>query len=533
MIRLKWNCPALLESLLFHGDRSQTDDQESTNTCLLESPSYLKPVVRGKLKPSYAQNQGLPISIKIPAFNDTVIQYPKLDLLQSFKEDELERYSRTNSILKSLQCVLAPTKWRETFVNAKSSPYASTLISADMIPSWMRPEEPQDDLSITIASVEPTELIRKSFILYLNRQQKTKYSSKLDKHVQEFIVFNGLRLPESNVQVERDPRAYPTGEMWRDTLRRQLHFEQLRVDFLTMSLTVRNTVIPIRELLIYDLNHPSTAASWSEVQEFLAKKDVDEFIFSYTLHVIEEHEDFDYEHDGPLLAILKDIQVTEDNDVAVRSVIDPVSTRSIDEAYEKMSQTSQALEDTMPMQNDPENMNPSLMEGSYSPSLHNKLRQFLSDGSTIARKKSIPQSYFDSTQRSEMLLYHENFEVFTEEGLLRWQHHVLDKVCGQMPKALKDNSILKLNKKVREELQQAQTDSETALLSAEVFIQSHISLKLSLTCLEKPDSVHDLKRYFDIQNAFTERITDRSTYCYLQDNTRHEVHFEARSSTAT
>ena len=161
--------------------------------------------------------------IKIPAYNDTVIQYPKLGPLQKFKEDELERYSRTNSILKPLQCVLAPTKWRETFVKAKSSPYASTLISADMIPSWMRPEESQDDLSITIASVEPTELIRKSFILYLDRHQKTEFSSKLDKHVQEFIVFNGLRLPESNVQVERDPCAYPTGEMWRDTLRRQLH----------------------------------------------------------------------------------------------------------------------------------------------------------------------------------------------------------------------------------------------------------------------------------------------------------------------
>ena len=125
----------------------------------------------------------------------------------------------------------------------------------------MRPEESQDDLSITIASVKPTELIRKSFILYLDRHQKTEFSSKLDKHVQEFIVFNGLRLPESNVQVGRDPRAYPTGEMWRDTLRRQLHFEQLCVDFLTMSLSVRNTDIPIRELLIYDLNHPSTAAS--------------------------------------------------------------------------------------------------------------------------------------------------------------------------------------------------------------------------------------------------------------------------------
>ena len=63
MIRLKWNCPALLENLLFHGDRSQTDDQESKNNCLLESHSYLKPAVRGKLKLSYVQNQSLPTRI--------------------------------------------------------------------------------------------------------------------------------------------------------------------------------------------------------------------------------------------------------------------------------------------------------------------------------------------------------------------------------------------------------------------------------------------------------------------------------------
>ena len=74
MIRLKRNCPALLESLLFHGDRSQTDDQESPNTCLLESPSYLKPAVRGKLKPSYAQNQGLPIRIT----NSTELRFRQL-----------------------------------------------------------------------------------------------------------------------------------------------------------------------------------------------------------------------------------------------------------------------------------------------------------------------------------------------------------------------------------------------------------------------------------------------------------------------
>ena len=61
--------------------------------------------------------------------------------------------------------------------------------------------------------------------------------------------------------------------------------------------------------------------------------------------------------------------MTEDNDVAVRSVVNLVSTQSIDEAVEKISQTSQTLEDTMPMQNDSENMDSSLMKEPYSRSL--------------------------------------------------------------------------------------------------------------------------------------------------------------------
>ena len=74
MIRLKRNCPALLENLLFHGDRSQTDDQESTNNCLLESHSYLKTTVRGKLKLSYVQNQVLPTRIT----NSTELRFRQL-----------------------------------------------------------------------------------------------------------------------------------------------------------------------------------------------------------------------------------------------------------------------------------------------------------------------------------------------------------------------------------------------------------------------------------------------------------------------
>lgn len=62
----------------------------------------------------------------------------------------------------------------------------------------------------------------------------------------EHIKFEDLSLPDP-VTVDRDPREYPLGEMWRDTLWRQLKFELLQVDFQTMM-----TFLTARELKLIE-----------------------------------------------------------------------------------------------------------------------------------------------------------------------------------------------------------------------------------------------------------------------------------------
>ena len=52
------------------------------------------------------------LGVKLPDLSPNIV-WPILGLLD--KEESLERYSRVNGILKSLQTTLAPTKWKDTY----------------------------------------------------------------------------------------------------------------------------------------------------------------------------------------------------------------------------------------------------------------------------------------------------------------------------------------------------------------------------------------------------------------------------------
>lgn len=152
----------------------------------------------------------------------------------------LERYSRINAILKSLQTALAPSKWKDTFVTNRSGPYSSTKITMDMSPSWMQPENQTDVLVDLVATPQRPRFAKKEFNLRLDRSTKTKIGKEFEDHVRNHIEYNSLRLPDDPVQPNRDPRIYPNSAMWRDTIRRQLDFPKLCVDFLAIEV-VNNT----------------------------------------------------------------------------------------------------------------------------------------------------------------------------------------------------------------------------------------------------------------------------------------------------
>lgn len=98
-----------------------------------------------------------------------------------------------------------------------------------------------------------------------DRKKKTKHTDRLNTHVTDFVEVEEFQLPE-NEPCAKDPSVYPTGEMWRDTVRRQLRFEALRLDIVTMQLSAPDQSGELQTVLVYGLGSP---APWEEVNALL------------------------------------------------------------------------------------------------------------------------------------------------------------------------------------------------------------------------------------------------------------------------
>lgn len=75
-----------------------------------------------------------------------------------------------------------------------------------------------------------------------------------------------------------------------------------------------------------------------------------------------------------------------------------------------------------------------------------RIEEFLKGGGVMKRTAPRPQNLFEDRQK--MLTYHEQHDVFTKDGLLKWQHHALDSVSGQVPRPSRGNNIVTLKKNV-------------------------------------------------------------------------------------
>ena len=139
-----------------------------------------------------------------------------------------------------------------------------------------------------------------------DRSVRSKWALELEEHEKQYLQFHKLQLPTINV-VEKDPQMYPNGAMWRDTVRRQLRFLLLRVDFRTM-------ILDETDVCVYSLARPEQAVPWTTIQECMKKLII--VRLRYTLEVIQS-DDFEFEYDGPPLAIVDDVVVTTDNDVGL------------------------------------------------------------------------------------------------------------------------------------------------------------------------------------------------------------------------
>ena len=104
--------------------------------------------------------------------------------------------------------------------------------------------------------------------------------------------------------------------MWRDTLRRQLRFPLLRIDFRTIQADDKS------KLCIFSLTRPEQAALWPDVLKYLKK--LTAVCLKYTVKVVSEtSDDYAYEYDGPPLAIVDNVNMSKGNNVGM--VIDGIT----------------------------------------------------------------------------------------------------------------------------------------------------------------------------------------------------------------
>ncbi|KAI9790557.1 MAG: hypothetical protein M1816_005064 [Peltula sp. TS41687] len=365
---------------------------------------------------------------RVPQFDiSTGLGLPTLGPLTEFGEDRLEKYNRS---------VLAPSRWKERFGPNLAEPFRSVEISADALPSWMvKPLTSAQSLKFLqpLRDLQAQRLAKKTFPLIWARDKKTKYSDDLDRHIEEHIEYNEFSLPPTETIAEKDPRVYPSGEMWRDTVRRQLQFRELRLEFIKIRV-----VLGEKDILMYGHGNPMP---WLQIREILNKEE--DVVVTYTLRALYEEEDFELEYQGPPLGLAKDLALSDDVEI-----VQPGSS-DIEIGTGQESETSPSLD------NEEKAQVRAFLAGIGEPHTMQSLLE-----------EPTPDKEYTGMDRVKMLLDHNGFDVSIPMEKLSWQHYVLDTICGVQPKPVKDR-FLKLTQEQRTELERLKAEGELIALSVD------------------------------------------------------------------
>jgi late competence protein required for DNA uptake (superfamily II DNA/RNA helicase) len=75
-----------------------------------------------------------------------------------------------------------------------------------------------------------------------------------------------------------------------------------------------------------------------------------------------------------------------------------------------------------------------------------------------------------------MLKYHDNFDVFIVDDLLKYQHFVLNTLCEKMSQAVKKNNFMKLSRTFRKKLQRTKKKEKNTFILIKICIIFFITL---------------------------------------------------------
>ena len=87
--------------------------------------------------------------------------------------------------------------------------------------------------------------------LYRDRRTKTKSSAALEEHRIGFVAEQEMTPPRIMQPCARDRRVYPVGSMRRDTVRRRLQLEDLRLEFVVVRLDLTDPDGATQTMLVF------------------------------------------------------------------------------------------------------------------------------------------------------------------------------------------------------------------------------------------------------------------------------------------
>lgn len=292
-------------------------------------------------------------------------------------------------------------------------------------------------------------------------KKKTKWSVELDFHITSFIEFNELRFSDLKTFATKNSKNYSTKKMYRNTIRKQFNFANLKIDF--MTITIETNFVSMRSLSIYDFNNLNNVHAWFKTRTFFESTKNNEFNFVYILKILndDENEKNLLEHHESSLILFDEMIIIDDHDIALK---------------QKLSDSKKKTRDL-----EIETVNNESMNHKSLFKIRILFKNLLKNDFRLSKKNVVSQNHFEN--RTKMLIYHDDHDIFNEKDFFEWQHWFFGIVNDLTPK-ISRKTIADMSKKIKKKLQTTQSKNEVAFISTDVNDQVRIDIKIFVNFIQ-------------------------------------------------
>ncbi|KAL1623787.1 hypothetical protein SLS54_004248 [Diplodia seriata] len=462
--------------------------------------------------------------VKIPPGHDlTKVPPVYWGPITELGEEAAEPYNRAFNLLKRLHYVMTGGRWNDQFGSSKA-PFQTRIVPADAIPLWMTGtgnNEDQDDESDADYITElPEELPPHGFEL-VRDEAETEAQDDLEDLLETHVRPMGLAFPEGVEHCSSDPRVYPSREEFLDTIRNQLDFRRLRLQFFFARVELsestqqqqprdNSSTTGKSKSKSYSLYGAGKRLPWVDLRDLMKQSPQGRII--YNIQAIGEGES-PLEFTGVPLSLSNYLQLDAQGDVCgiepdQVTAVDPAAHQSISsnksEVPEEERGSSAAAPGDLPP-GVPGKPTPKHGYALKAPSSRAEasMRAYLSGVAVDAnshRKFLMPADIFSpGTKRGAMLREYSDYDAFTKKGLQSWQLSAIDHALSLDTTAPKEKAKsgrparrlkgsfkvpITLSESIRDEIKAAEDHQTQSMLLSD-------------------DAEYDLDRHYEITSAFS------------------------------